>query len=89
MHLADALLVVSLSRESYFSVSLVCFKGIRPPGQDASSDHTEAADLAFQWKKKLKRQRAIEVLTASRDQLGLRRREKNSSTPSLVDIVHV
>lgn len=68
---------------------LCLFKGLRPPENDASADHTEVADLVFQWKKNLKRQRAIEALTASRDELGLRRREKHLSTPSLVDIVNV
>lgn len=68
---------------------LTGYQGLLPPKQDASADHTEAAELAFQWKKKLRRQRAIEALTASRDDLGLRRREKNMATPSLVDIVHV
>lgn len=92
---ADAVLVKNAQNlmqavvKTLKAAEAACVKGLRPPGQDASSDHTEAADLAFQWKKKLRRQRAIEVLTASRDQLGLRKREKNSSTPSLVDIIHV
>jgi len=92
---ADAMLVKNAQNlmqavvKTLKAAEAACVKGLRPPGPDASSDHTEAADLAFQWKKKLRRQRAIEVLTASRDQLGLRRLEKNSSTPSLVDIVHV
>ena len=68
---------------------LITFQVLHPPEQDASSDRKEAVDIAFQWRKKLKRQRAFEALTASRDQLGLRRRERNSSTPSLADIVHV
>ena len=77
------------SSENEFKMALFTFQGLRPLEQDASSDHTEAADLAFQWKKKLKRQRAFEALTAPRDQLGLRRRDKNSSIPSLAEIVHV
>lgn len=92
---ADAMLVKNAQNlmqavvKTLKAAEAACVKGLRPPEQDASSDHTEAADLAFQWKKKLRRQRAIEALTASRDELGLRRREKNISTPSLVDIVHV
>ncbi|XP_031549305.1 catenin alpha-1-like [Actinia tenebrosa] len=57
--------------------------------RDVSTDEAEAADLAFQWKKKLKRQRKLEVFTASRDHLGLRRRETKEPAPSLADIVHV
>lgn len=92
---ADAMLVKNAQNlmqavvKTLKAAEAACVKGLRPPEQDASSDHTEAADLAFQWKKKLRRQRAIEALTASRDELGLRRREKNTRTPSLVDIVHV
>ena len=71
------------------NTALITFQVLHPPDQDASSDRKEAVDIAFQWRKKLKRQRAFEALTASRDQLGLRRRERNSSTPSLADIVHV
>ena len=56
---------------------------------EASTTTAEATELAFHWKRKLKRQRTIEALTAPRDQLGLRKREKSSSGPSLVDIVQV
>ena len=71
------------------NTALITFQVLHPPDQDAPSDRKEAVDIAFQWRKKLKRQRAFEALTAPRDQLGLRRRERNSSTPSLADIVHV
>lgn len=92
---ADAMLVKNAQNlmqavvKTLKAAEATCVKGLLPPKQDASADHTEAAELAFQWKKKLRRQRAIEALTASRDDLGLRRREKNMATPSLVDIVHV
>lgn len=92
---ADAMLVKNSQNlmqavvKTLKAAEAACVKGLRPPEDDASSDHTEAADLAFQWKKNLKRQRAIEALTASRDELGLRRREKTLSTPSLVDIINV
>jgi len=92
---ADAMLVKNAQNlmqavlKTLKAAEAACVKGLRPPENDASADHTEVADLVFQWKKNLKRQRAIEALTASRDELGLRRREKHLSTPSLVDIVNV
>lgn len=92
---ADAMLVKNAQNlmqavvKTLKAAEAACVKVLHPPEQDASSDRKEAVDIAFQWRKKLKRQRAFEALTASRDQLGLRRRERNSSTPSLADIVHV
>lgn len=92
---ADAMLVKNAQNlmqavvKTLKAAEAACVKGLRPPENNASPDHTEVADLVFQWKKNLKRQRAIEALTASRDELGLRRREKHLSTPSLVDIVNV
>lgn len=92
---ADAMLVKNAQNlmqavvKTLKAAEAACVKDLHPPEEDASSDHKEAVDIAFQWRKKLKRQRAFEALTAPRDELGLRRRERNSSTPSLADIVHV
>ena len=64
-------------------------QGLKPPAQGTTADQQAAAQLAFQWKRTLKRQRAIEALTAPLGSLGLRRSEKSAASPSLVDIVHV
>ena len=64
------------------------FQGLNPASPE-NPGQMEATNVVFEWKRKLRRQRSLEALAAERGRLGLRMRDKSTSDPSLVDIVHI
>ncbi|XP_028412831.1 uncharacterized protein LOC114535726 isoform X1 [Dendronephthya gigantea] len=63
-------------------------KGLNQPSRQ-DEGNVRATDVVFEWKRKLRRQRSLEALSAERGNLGLRVRDKRLSDPSLVDILHI
>ena len=63
-------------------------QGLNPPSRHDDSK-LEATDVVFEWKRKLQRQRSLEVLSAERGNLGLRVRDNSLSDPSLVDLLYI
>lgn len=64
------------------------WQGLNPPSRQ-DDGKLEATDVVFEWKRKLRRQRSLEVLSAERGNLGLRMRDNSLADPSLVDIFHI
>lgn len=73
---------------SLLQIHIFFRQGLSTPSRHDGSK-LEATDVVFEWKRKLQRQRSLEVLSAERGNLGLRVRDNSLSDPSLVDLLYI